>query len=56
CNAVAVACYAAGGATFGMVTAGAGVPAVLLGCNGALGLCMASCWTVTGAAVVSNPF
>ncbi|KAJ9069407.1 hypothetical protein DSO57_1018793 [Entomophthora muscae] len=43
CNAVVVACYAAGGATFGTVTAGAGVPAVILGCNVALGTCMAGC-------------
>jgi hypothetical protein len=46
CNALAVACYAAGGATFGTVTAGAGVPAVILGCNAALGTCMAACATV----------
>lgn len=58
CNAMAVACYGAGGATFGtgtnnfilrnfvqnflhqcifVVTAGAGVPAVIIGCNAALG-------------------
>ncbi|KAJ9064621.1 hypothetical protein DSO57_1028538 [Entomophthora muscae] len=43
CNAVAVACYTAGGATFGTVTAGAGVPAVILGCNVGLGACMAGC-------------
>lgn len=35
CNALAVACYTAAGATFGTVTAGAGVPAVILGCNAA---------------------
>ncbi|EPB81143.1 hypothetical protein HMPREF1544_12152 [Mucor circinelloides 1006PhL] len=43
CNAVAVACYSAAGFTFGTVTAGAGVPAVILGCNTALGVCMAGC-------------
>lgn len=43
CNAVAVACYAAGGATFGTVTAGAGIPLVILGCNSGLGVCMVGC-------------
>lgn len=43
CNGVAVACYAAAGFTFGTVTAGTGVPAVILGCNAALGSCMVSC-------------
>lgn len=43
CNAAVVACYTAGGATFGTVTAGVGVPAVILGCNTALGVCMAGC-------------
>ena len=42
CNSVAVACYAAAGATFGTVTAGAGVPAAILACNAALGTCMAA--------------
>jgi hypothetical protein len=37
CNGVAVACYAAAGYTFGTVTAGAGIPAVIAGCNSALG-------------------
>ena len=32
-----VACYAAAGFTFGTVTAGAGVPAAVIGCNAALG-------------------
>ncbi|KAF9352520.1 hypothetical protein BGX26_009688, partial [Mortierella sp. AD094] len=40
CNALAVACYAAAGFTFGTVTAGAGIPAVIAGCNAALGTCM----------------
>ena len=43
CNGVAVACYAAASFTFGTVTAGAGVPAVIVGCNTALGTCMAAC-------------
>lgn len=43
CNAVAVACYSAAGYTFGTVTAGAGIPAALVACNGALGTCMGAC-------------
>lgn len=43
CNAVAGACYAAGGAVFGTVTAGAGIPLAILACNSALGICMAAC-------------
>lgn len=43
CNAVVVACYAAAGFTFGTVTAGAGVPAAIVACNAALGVCMAGC-------------
>jgi hypothetical protein len=43
CNALAVACYAAAGVTFGTVTAGAGVPAVIIGCNAGLGTCMVGC-------------
>lgn len=43
CNSLAVACYAAAGFTFGTVTAGAGIPAALVGCNAALGVCMAAC-------------
>ncbi|KAK3805448.1 MAG: hypothetical protein JOS17DRAFT_768507 [Linnemannia elongata] len=43
CNAVAVACYAAAGFTFGTVTAGVGIPAVIIGCNTALGTCMVAC-------------
>ena len=50
CNTVAAACYAAAGATFGTITAGAGVPAVIIGCNSALGVCMAAC-----AAVALSP-
>ncbi|KAH9851372.1 hypothetical protein C2E23DRAFT_733103 [Lenzites betulinus] len=47
CNTMAVACYAAAGATFGTVTAGAATPAIILGCNAALGKCSASCALVT---------
>ncbi len=43
CNAVAVACYAAAGATCGTITAGVGVPAAIAACNAALGVCMAAC-------------
>ena len=43
CNAVVVACYAAAGFTFGAVTAGAGTPLAIIGCNTALGVCMAAC-------------
>ena len=43
CNALAVSCYAAAGFTFGAVTAGAGIPAAIIGCNAALGVCMAAC-------------
>lgn len=53
CNTLVVACYAASGFTFGVATAGAAVPAAIVGCNTGLGLCMASCWAVTGAAIVT---
>ncbi len=43
CNALAVACYAGAGLTFGTITAGAGIPAAAIACNSALGLCMAAC-------------
>ncbi|KAF6748547.1 hypothetical protein DFP72DRAFT_572925 [Ephemerocybe angulata] len=43
CNTVAVACYAAAGATFGTVVASAAAPAAILGCNAALGSCSAGC-------------
>ncbi|KAE8877033.1 hypothetical protein PF005_g13796 [Phytophthora fragariae] len=43
CNAVAVACYAAGGAVFGTMTAGVGTAPAVLACNAALGVCMAGC-------------
>ncbi|KAI0323098.1 hypothetical protein OF83DRAFT_1167113 [Amylostereum chailletii] len=43
CNVVAVACYAAAGATFGTVVAAAAAPAAILGCNAALGTCSSMC-------------
>ncbi len=43
CNTLVVSCYVAAGFTFGTVTAGDGVPAVIVGCNAALGTCMAGC-------------
>jgi hypothetical protein len=43
CNALAVACYAAAGLTFGTVTAGIGAPAAAIACNVALGTCMTGC-------------
>lgn len=44
CAAIAVACYAAGGAVFGTVTAGAAIPAAIVACNAAFGTCQAACW------------
>lgn len=44
CGAVVVACYAAGGAVFGTVTAGVGVAPVILACNAAYGTCQGACW------------
>lgn len=46
CNAVAVACYTAAGATFGTIAAPA-APAAIIGCNTALGSCSAACASVT---------
>jgi len=43
CSAMAVACYGAAGYSLGTVTAGAGIPAVMVACNRALGVCMAAC-------------
>ncbi|EGZ13392.1 hypothetical protein PHYSODRAFT_514663 [Phytophthora sojae] len=43
CNAVAVACYSAAGVVFGTVTAGVGSIPAVIGCNAALGTCMAGC-------------
>ncbi|KIJ92581.1 glycoside hydrolase family 31 protein [Laccaria amethystina LaAM-08-1] len=46
CNTVAVACYAAAGFTFGTIVAAPATPAVILGCNSALGVCSATCATL----------
>ncbi|KAK0232361.1 hypothetical protein EDD85DRAFT_956211 [Armillaria nabsnona] len=46
CNTMAVACYAAAGATFGTVVAAAAAPAVILACNASLGTCSTACATV----------
>ncbi|KAF9114376.1 hypothetical protein BGX27_011009 [Mortierella sp. AM989] len=43
CNGLAVACYTAAGFTFGTLTAGLGIPAVIVGCNTGLGTCMVAC-------------
>eukprot|EP01035_Chromulina_nebulosa_P018357 gene18357-24052_t len=45
CNALAVSCYAAAGytVTYTFGTAGAGIPAVIVGCDSGLGICMAGC-------------
>uniref|UniRef100_T1JSV1 Cysteine-rich protein n=1 Tax=Tetranychus urticae TaxID=32264 RepID=T1JSV1_TETUR len=42
CNAAAVACYAAAGATMG-VTFGASAPPAVLACSTAQGFCMTMC-------------
>jgi len=43
CAGLVVACYSAAGVTFGTITAGAGTPAIVLGCNSAFGVCSAKC-------------
>jgi len=43
CNTVWVSCVSAGGGVAGVSTGGPGVPAAILGCNSANGVCMASC-------------
>ena len=43
CNAVWVACVAAAGGVAGVSTGGAAVPAAILACNAAQGVCMAGC-------------
>ena len=45
CNVAWVSCYASAGLVAGTVTAGTGVPAAALACNGIQGACMASCAT-----------
>ena len=42
CNGLAVACYIAAGFTFGVPIPGS-TPAAIVGCNAALGACMAAC-------------
>ena len=48
CNSVWVACVAGG--TAGVTTGGVGVPAAVLACNAAQGVCMAAC-----AAIALSP-
>ena len=43
CNTVWVACVAAAGGVAGVSTGGTAVPAAILACNSAQGLCMAAC-------------
>ena len=50
CNTVWVACVAGAGGTAGVTTGGVGVPAAVLACNTAQGLCMAAC-----AAIALSP-
>ncbi|EPQ49934.1 hypothetical protein GLOTRDRAFT_51348 [Gloeophyllum trabeum ATCC 11539] len=45
CNALAVACYAGAGFTFGTVVAAPAAPAAVLACNAALGTSSAACAT-----------
>ena len=43
CNALWVTCVAAAGGVAGVSTGGVGVPAAILACNTAQGVCMAAC-------------
>ena len=43
CNTVWVACVSAAGGVAGVSTGGLGVPAAILACNAAQGVCMAGC-------------
>ena len=43
CNTVWVACVTAAGGIAGVSTGGVGVPASILACNAAQGVCMAAC-------------
>jgi len=45
CAGVVMACYSAGGATWG-ATLGITAPATILGCNAAFGSCQAACAAV----------
>lgn len=48
--------YAAAGATFGTVTAGAGAPAAILACNSQQGACMIGCaGAAAGALALAGP-
>ena len=51
CNALWVACIAAAGGVAGVSTGGAAVPAVIIACNVAQGVCMAAC----AAAILAVP-
>ena len=50
CNRVWVACVSVAGGTAGVSTGGLGVPAAILACNAAQGVCMSIC-----AAVALSP-
>ncbi len=52
CNTVWVACVAAAGGTAGVSTGGVAVPAAILACNAAQGVCMAAC---AGIALAPTP-
>ena len=43
CNALWVACVSAAGGIAGVTTGGLGVPASIIACNTAQGVCMSSC-------------
>jgi len=47
CATLVCACYAAAGAVFGTVTAGAATAPAILACNAAFGKCMAACAAAT---------
>ena len=51
CNAVWVACVAAAGGVAGVTTGGAAVPAAIVACNAAQGVCMGACAVVA----LTNP-
>lgn len=44
CNTVWVACVSAAGGVAGVSTGGAAVPAAIIACNSAQGICMTACW------------
>ena len=46
CNTVWVACVAGAGGVAGVSTGGIGVPAAILACNSAQGICMGLCSTL----------